>query len=308
MGGKFWSKAEKEYFMKVVMPLSKCNTSDGTYSSSSPGLGWDALAIRMQAEMDAKGESRRRYTQQMMYEHYYQKVRKPWEELRVQQKVNKFAAAADRHDVAEAWRVYRPCSRDLQGVLVSAARGQLMICDVEDEDSEDPKDEDIEESLFIQQHERQHERSPSASISQREAAEIMETFRNTEVVHRQTPLAQPSASTPPTRQFKSPCSMPGPSAARKRHGSGQPSHQRRASSSTRGRQLSSGGAVRSPGSTKPPQGCRYVRAPTATMYDMNVKKIDVLGTCRITRNRDHDGGNGAAEKTEIVENVEKERV
>jgi hypothetical protein len=45
----------------------------GSYSQPE-GLGWGELAEIMQEELDRKGVSRRRYTSDMLFQHYYQKV------------------------------------------------------------------------------------------------------------------------------------------------------------------------------------------------------------------------------------------
>ncbi|PMD41510.1 hypothetical protein L207DRAFT_328098 [Hyaloscypha variabilis F] len=70
MGAPCWSLEEREYFVKVILPMSKY--AGGTYSKPE-GLGWSDLAIIMQRDLDRDGVSRRRYTSDMLFQHYYQK-------------------------------------------------------------------------------------------------------------------------------------------------------------------------------------------------------------------------------------------
>jgi hypothetical protein len=70
MGAPMWSLDERDYFVKVILPLSKY--AGGTYSKPE-GLGWAELAAIMQEELDRKGVSRRKYTSDMLFQHYYQK-------------------------------------------------------------------------------------------------------------------------------------------------------------------------------------------------------------------------------------------
>ncbi|KAH8790122.1 hypothetical protein BGZ57DRAFT_724345, partial [Hyaloscypha finlandica] len=69
MGAPMWSLDERDYFVKVILPLSKY--AGGTYSKPE-GLGWAELAAIMQEELDRKGVSRRKYTSDMLFQHYYQ--------------------------------------------------------------------------------------------------------------------------------------------------------------------------------------------------------------------------------------------
>jgi hypothetical protein len=71
MGAPCWSVEEREYFVNVILPMSKY--AGGSYSQPE-GLGWGELAEIMQEELDRKGVSRRRYTSDMLFQHYYQKV------------------------------------------------------------------------------------------------------------------------------------------------------------------------------------------------------------------------------------------
>ena len=70
MGAPCWSGPEREYFVKVILPMSKYA---GGYYSKPEGMGWAALAGIMQDELDRLGLSRRRYTSDMLFQHYYQK-------------------------------------------------------------------------------------------------------------------------------------------------------------------------------------------------------------------------------------------
>ena len=56
--------------MKVILPMSKYA---GGFYSKPEGMGWTALAQIMQEELDRQGLSRRKYTSDMLFQHYYQK-------------------------------------------------------------------------------------------------------------------------------------------------------------------------------------------------------------------------------------------
>jgi hypothetical protein len=71
MGAPCWSLEERAYFVDVILPMSKY--AGGTYSKPE-GLGWGELAAIMQEELDRRGASRRKYTSDMLFQHYYQKV------------------------------------------------------------------------------------------------------------------------------------------------------------------------------------------------------------------------------------------
>ncbi|KAA8568872.1 hypothetical protein EYC84_007851 [Monilinia fructicola] len=77
MGGKFWSKEEQYYFVHTVMRLSRFNGPNGEYNANY-GMPWPDLANMMQRDMDFRGLTRRTYTGNMLYEHWYQTVRKWW--------------------------------------------------------------------------------------------------------------------------------------------------------------------------------------------------------------------------------------
>ncbi|TGO86945.1 hypothetical protein BPOR_0264g00030 [Botrytis porri] len=82
MGGKFWSPQEQEYFVHEVMTKSRFNGKDGAYNPNK-GMSWTELADMMQHDMDERKLARRQYTGNMLYEHWYQTVKKDWGEDRV---------------------------------------------------------------------------------------------------------------------------------------------------------------------------------------------------------------------------------
>ncbi|TGO57937.1 hypothetical protein BCON_0060g00110 [Botryotinia convoluta] len=82
MGGKFWSPEEQEYFVHEVMTKSRFNGKDGAYNPNK-GMSWTELADMMQHDMDERKLTRRQYTGNMLYEHWYQTVKKDWGEDRV---------------------------------------------------------------------------------------------------------------------------------------------------------------------------------------------------------------------------------
>ncbi|CAD6443763.1 d5010805-00e1-419b-af2f-d1ff3e2afb0b-CDS [Sclerotinia trifoliorum] len=81
MGGKFWSKEEQTYFECEIMPMSRFNGPNGTYNPNI-GKSWAELAVKMQKYLGGEGLARRVYTGNMLYEHWYQTVRKVWGEIR----------------------------------------------------------------------------------------------------------------------------------------------------------------------------------------------------------------------------------
>ncbi|TGO79299.1 hypothetical protein BELL_0037g00130 [Botrytis elliptica] len=81
MGGKFWSPQEQEYFVHEVMTKSRFNGKDGAYNPNK-GMSWTDLADMMQHDMDQRKLARRQYTGNMLYEHWYQTVKKDWGEDR----------------------------------------------------------------------------------------------------------------------------------------------------------------------------------------------------------------------------------
>ncbi|KAJ8069490.1 hypothetical protein OCU04_003143 [Sclerotinia nivalis] len=81
MGGKFWSKEEQAYFEYEIMPMSRFNGPNGSYNPNK-GKSWAKLAVKMQKGMGNEGQARRIYTGNMLYEHWYQTVRKHWGEIR----------------------------------------------------------------------------------------------------------------------------------------------------------------------------------------------------------------------------------
>jgi hypothetical protein len=73
MGQKHWSVEERDYFSQVLIPQSVYATGDFVASS---GRTFKELASVMQADLDALGQSRRTYTEQILFQHWYQKERK----------------------------------------------------------------------------------------------------------------------------------------------------------------------------------------------------------------------------------------
>ncbi|POR36736.1 Uncharacterized protein TPAR_03036 [Tolypocladium paradoxum] len=67
MGGKTWSREEELYFWRVIVPLSP----KAAVPTGKP-LDWEQLAANMQAHFGKN--ARRRYTNLMLYEHYFQNV------------------------------------------------------------------------------------------------------------------------------------------------------------------------------------------------------------------------------------------
>ncbi|RGP79952.1 hypothetical protein FLONG3_1896 [Fusarium longipes] len=65
MGGKTWSREEERLLWEVIIPQSK----DAAYPGENP-LDWEQLA-KLMNEL-AGGIARRKYTKNMLYEHYYQ--------------------------------------------------------------------------------------------------------------------------------------------------------------------------------------------------------------------------------------------
>ncbi|KAI9648919.1 hypothetical protein NHQ30_001485 [Ciborinia camelliae] len=84
MGGKFWSPEEQKYFVDVVMVNSQYNGPGGSYDPSS-GMAWAELAAMMQEEMGPL--ARREYKKNMLYEHWYQTVKKKWGKVRAKMMV-----------------------------------------------------------------------------------------------------------------------------------------------------------------------------------------------------------------------------
>ncbi|KND93615.1 hypothetical protein TOPH_01550 [Tolypocladium ophioglossoides CBS 100239] len=67
MGGKTWSREEELYFWRVIVPLSP-----KAAAAAGKPLDWEQLAANMQTHFGRK--ARRRYTNLMLYEHYFQNV------------------------------------------------------------------------------------------------------------------------------------------------------------------------------------------------------------------------------------------
>jgi hypothetical protein len=73
MGAPFWSEEEKKYFLEEVIP--KSYYSQGYHGTQ--GRSFEDLAAVMQRDMDARGLSRRKYNGDILFQHWYQKVRNP---------------------------------------------------------------------------------------------------------------------------------------------------------------------------------------------------------------------------------------
>lgn len=71
--GKHWTKEERVYFRNKVIPLSSYCTGDFKVGS---GQTFANLCPMMQRDLDAAGQSRRTYTGDNLFQHYYQKERK----------------------------------------------------------------------------------------------------------------------------------------------------------------------------------------------------------------------------------------
>jgi hypothetical protein len=70
MGARLWSNEEKQYFLNRIVPLSHYAT--GTFDPKS-GYDFKELAPIMQDELDAQGLSKRKYTGENLFQHWYQK-------------------------------------------------------------------------------------------------------------------------------------------------------------------------------------------------------------------------------------------
>jgi hypothetical protein len=70
MGARLWSNEEKQYFLNRIVPLSHYAT--GTFDPKS-GHDFKELAPLMQDELDAHGLSKRKYTGENLFQHWYQK-------------------------------------------------------------------------------------------------------------------------------------------------------------------------------------------------------------------------------------------
>jgi hypothetical protein len=70
MGARLWSNEEKQYFLNRIVPLS--HYASGTFDPKS-GHDFKELAPLMQDELDAQGLSKRKYTGENLFQHWYQK-------------------------------------------------------------------------------------------------------------------------------------------------------------------------------------------------------------------------------------------
>lgn len=71
MGAPFWSNEEKQYFLTHIVPRS--HYANGYYDSS--GRSFDDLASVMQRDLDERDLSRRTYNGDLLFQHWYQRVR-----------------------------------------------------------------------------------------------------------------------------------------------------------------------------------------------------------------------------------------
>ena len=69
---KHWSKEEQLYFLEEILPKSHYAT--GRYSPQ--GLDFQDLAQQMQVDLDQRGQTLRVYNGYILFQHWYQKVRK----------------------------------------------------------------------------------------------------------------------------------------------------------------------------------------------------------------------------------------
>lgn len=72
MGKPYWTEHEKEYFLKRVLPRSCFVTG---YFEEGTGDSLEDLAKEMQEYLDRRGFSKRTYSSDNLYQHWYQKVR-----------------------------------------------------------------------------------------------------------------------------------------------------------------------------------------------------------------------------------------
>lgn len=71
MGAPFWSEAEKRYFLDHIVPRS--HYANGYYEPN--GRSFEELAPIMQRDLDDRTLSRRTYNGDLLFQHWYQKVR-----------------------------------------------------------------------------------------------------------------------------------------------------------------------------------------------------------------------------------------
>jgi hypothetical protein len=71
MGAPFWSEAEKRYFLEQIVPRS--HYANGHYQPN--GRSFEELAPIMQRDLDDRNLSRRTYNGDLLFQHWYQKVR-----------------------------------------------------------------------------------------------------------------------------------------------------------------------------------------------------------------------------------------
>lgn len=71
MGAPFWSNEEKHYFLQQIVPRS--HYANGYYEST--GRSFEDLAQVMQRDLDDRNLSRRTYNGDLLFQHWYQKVK-----------------------------------------------------------------------------------------------------------------------------------------------------------------------------------------------------------------------------------------
>ncbi|KAF7900098.1 hypothetical protein EAF00_004434 [Botryotinia globosa] len=155
MGGKFWSPEEQEYFVHEVMTKSRFNGKDGAYNPNK-GMSWTELADMMQHDMDERKLARRQYTGNMLYEHWYQTVKKDWGEDRV--RILAASAKAARHGAGRqprSSRVKKAKKRvDTMSPLPVAAKqsNQRTISPTEQRKEVVPRRDSTESSDYTSNH------------------------------------------------------------------------------------------------------------------------------------------------------------
>lgn len=70
MGQPYWTREEEDYFRTVIIPLSDHCT--GSHVANS-GQKFGELAFQMQTQMRSMGINKRTYTEQNLFQHWYQR-------------------------------------------------------------------------------------------------------------------------------------------------------------------------------------------------------------------------------------------
>lgn len=155
MGGKFWSVQEQEYFVHEVMTKSRFNGKDGAYNPNK-GMSWTELADMMQHDMDERKLARRQYTGNMLYEHWYQTVKKDWGDGRA--KILAASAKAAGHVAGpkpKSFRVKKAKKRAntiLPLPVVAAQSNQRTISPTEQQEEVFPHRNSTESSGYTSNH------------------------------------------------------------------------------------------------------------------------------------------------------------